>query len=426
MSLAEPSRVDLERVPVMTVLPADPERMAIGGIASFVRGFVKFAPHDFALSFVGVSPSREPWRWHEVELEGRQIAFLPVARADPRRRSRLPIALRFTAALLAHPRARRRLVPTDRAVVGFHRPATDLGLGRWSGPRWRVVHLSVQDLATPGSESRWRRGSKLLSAVERLSFRHMDRIYVVNEQVAGRYRRRYPDVADRIQFIPNWADPTIFHPVGDAERERLRTVLSAELGLPMDASLILFAARLEGQKDPLLLARAFGQLRASAPDAYLLVAGDGSLRQPMRAELTAAGVVDAVRFLGVVSRPRLAELMRGSDALAITSAFETGPTVGLEALACGLPVATTPVGEVARLVSSTGAGHTADDRSVAAVARSLAEVIHQRDALTVLAASAAAPFLADGVLGPFYEDNRRLAARLPGPVALPPRRMGDE
>ena len=59
---------------VVIVLPADPERMRIGGIASFVRTFVRFAPADFDLSLIGVSADRPAWRWGEVELEGRPIA----------------------------------------------------------------------------------------------------------------------------------------------------------------------------------------------------------------------------------------------------------------------------------------------------------------------------------------------------------------
>jgi glycosyltransferase involved in cell wall biosynthesis len=397
------------RVPVLTVLPADPEQMEIGGIASFVRGFVKFAPDDFELSFVGVSSTREAWTWHRLQLEGREIALLPVVRASARR-SRIPISLRFTAAMLTHPRARRRLVPADRYVAGFHRPATDLGLG--AGPRWRVVHLSVADLTTSGSESRWRKGALLLRALERRSFRRMDRIYVVNQRVAERYRREFPEIGERIEFISNWADPTIFKPVPAADRHRQRVAVRQELGLPRDAPIVLFAGRLEGQKDPLLLAKTFARLRSANASACLVVAGDGALMDAVCSELAASGALDVVRFVGIVSRERLAELMNASDALAITSAFETGPTVGLEALACGLPVVTTPVGEVAGLVAATGAGRATGDRDPTTVARALGGVLGEGDGLRAAAVAAATPFLADRVLRPFYEENRRLAARL--------------
>jgi hypothetical protein len=65
--------------------------MRIGGIATFVRGFVKHAPADFELSLVGVSASLSSWHWHDVALEGRRLAFLPVVRAGDQR-NRVPIA----------------------------------------------------------------------------------------------------------------------------------------------------------------------------------------------------------------------------------------------------------------------------------------------------------------------------------------------
>ena len=396
------------RVPVLTVLPADPEQMAIGGIASFVRGFTKFAPDDFELGFVGVSATRPLLRWHEVELEGRPVRFLPITRGGGARRSPVPIALRFTLASIANRGRIRELLGVEPWIGAFHRPGSDLLLPLRHGPRWRVVHLSVDDLATRGSESRWRRLSHLLDRLERRSFRAMDRVYVVNRAAADEYRRRFPEVADRVAFVPNWADPTIFRQLASAERGRVR----AELGVEAQAPVILFAGRLEGQKDPLLLADAFAQLRRKMPAAVLLVAGEGGLAVQMRELLVHRHAEDVIRFLGIVPRDRLAELMNAADVLAITSAFETGPTVGLEALACGLPVVTTPVGEVAAVVAETGSGRVTAGHSPEAVARALMEALPEAAALRPRALAAAEPYLADRVLGAIYDDNRRLAARL--------------
>lgn len=397
-----------QRVPVLTVLPADPEQMAIGGIASFVRGFVKFAPPEFDLAVLGVSDTRPLGRWSEIELEGRAVRLLPVTRGGGARRSRLPIALRFAVAVQARRAAIGRGLAGTGWIHAFHRPSSDIGLPVAPGRAWRVVHLSVADLTTRGSESRWRRLAPVLDRLEGASFRRMGRIFVVNRAVADAYRARFPDVAERIEFVPNWADPTIFRPRKRDVRARVR----GELGVSPDAPLVLFAGRLEGQKDPLLLADAFAQLRRRVPEAMLVVAGDGALREPMRALLEGRHrAADAIRFPGIVARGRIAELMAAADLLAITSAFETGPTVGLEALASGLPVVTTPVGEVARIVSATGAGRTtAVPRSPEALAHAMGEVIEAGPALRAVAVEAAAPYLADRVLAPLYDHNRRIAA----------------
>jgi glycosyltransferase involved in cell wall biosynthesis len=395
-------------VRLLILMPNDPERMRIGGIASFVRGFVKFAPPDFDLAFVGVTADRPLWQWRWIELEGRQLRFLPVAHGRPGVRSRVPVALRYAASLFLH----RDALRLDGWIASFHRPGTDLALRDAPMPMWRVVHLAVEDLSTTGSESRWRRLSGPLRVIERRAFRRMRRIYVVNEAVAERYRRRFPEVADRIHFLPNWADPTIFRPVDQQRRSELRSALAADLELPAESYLILFAGRLEGQKDPMLLARAFAAFRARHPAAVLLIAGEGSLEHQVRGELTSAAAIGAVRFVGTVPRERLAELMQASDTMLITSAFETGPTVGLEALACGLPVVTTAVGEVSRVVAGGGAGSVAPERSAEALAEGLSWNAGQpRDRLRDDAVAAAAPYLADRVLEELYDYNRGLAQR---------------
>jgi glycosyltransferase involved in cell wall biosynthesis len=272
------------------------------------------------------------------------------------------------------------------------------------------VHLAVEDLRTPGSESRWRHLSGPLASLERRAFRRMDRVYVVNEQVADAYRVRFPDVADRIRFLPNWADPTLFHPVDPDARAALRGSVAADVQDAVDGPLLLYAGRLEGQKDPLLLADGFAAHAASSPTTRLLIAGEGSLETQVRSRLAATGAERRVHFLGPVPRTRLADLMRAADAMVITSAFETGPTVGLEALACGLPVVTTPVGQVARVVADGGAGAVIQSRTAAQLAAAIGQVTGQPDdRLRQAAVAASRPYLADRVLEELYAYNRALA-----------------
>jgi glycosyltransferase involved in cell wall biosynthesis len=392
-------------VRTLLVLPADPESMRIGGIASFIRGFVKFAPADFEIGIVGVSSTRPLGRWQRVELEGRPVTFMPVSRGRAESRARVPIALGFVAGLI---RNRRRLRVGDR-IMSFHRPGTDLPFVFTRARKWRVVHLSVQDLTTTGSESRWRMIPSLLAAIERLAFRRMDRIYVVNELVADDYRARFPEVADRIRYLPNWADPTIFSMQPEDARVSTRLAIATELQLSPTGPLLLFAGRLEGQKNPRLLAATFAELRSLRPSAHLIVAGDGSLEATLRETLSSLGVSDAVRFVGTVSRPRLAQLMNACDVQVITSLYETGPTVGFESLACGLPIATTNVGQVARLVNAGGAGRVVDAHSATALSRAIEWIVDQpADRLRTAATATAAPFLADRVLSEIYDYSRAL------------------
>lgn len=383
------------------VLPADPQEMSIGGIASFVRSFVKFAPPDFEIRMVGVSPSLPPRAWSEVELEGRRIGFYPATRASTTARARVPLALRFSGALLRHG------VPPEVAgsVIQFHRPGTDLAFRNVPARRLRVVHLSTADLTHASSESRWRRLGGWLGRMEHASFRRMDAILVVNREVADAYRRRWPDLADRIAFVPNFYDDTIFRPPPDPAATAAAG--RATLAVGPEARVVLFAGRLESQKQPLLMLEAFARAAATDPHLVLAVAGDGSLLPAVQAAVERLGLDDRVRLLGTTPRTRMPELMGVASALLISSGFETGPTVGYEALAMGLPVVTTPVGTVAELVAQHGAGAVAASHDAPALSDALLAVLRGDAAeLRDAALRAAEPYAASAVLAPVYEEHR--------------------
>lgn len=389
------------------VLPADPAEMSIGGIASFVRAFVRFAPDDLGLAMVGVSEQLPVRRWTTIQLEGRPVAFYPALRATTTRRTRVPLSLRFAASLLIHG-------PPDgieKSILQFHRPGTDLPFRRAGRKRLRVVHLTTDDLTQPGGESRWRlAGRPLLQAVEHASLRQMHRIVVVNAVAAEAYRARWPDVAGRIRFLPNFYDDRIFAPVGFDERAQMRVHTLEALGLPPGSRLVVFAGRLDGQKDPLLMVDAFARLRERAPDVALVVVGAGALEQTVANRITERSLGGAARILGRQPREKVNELLNAASVLVITSRYETGPTIGYEALATGLPIVTTPVGEIARIVGESGAGRVAADRRPETIAEAMRETLDADEGdMRRRSVAAASPFAASAVLDPIYEWHRRTA-----------------
>jgi glycosyltransferase involved in cell wall biosynthesis len=105
---------------------------------------------------------------------------------------------------------------------------------------------------------------------------------------------------------------------------------------------VLAVARLEPQKNPVLLAEAVAGLGF---EARLLLAGDGSLRPALEGRLR-------VELLGV--RSDVAELLRCADVFALASDYEGHPIALMEAMAAGLPVVATAVGGVPEIVGDAG------------------------------------------------------------------------
>jgi glycosyltransferase involved in cell wall biosynthesis len=126
---------------------------------------------------------------------------------------------------------------------------------------------------------------------------------------------------------------------------------------------ILWIGRLERQKDPLLALDVIAATKA----VHLTMLGEGSLRPAVERRIKALGLQDRVTLHGHVAaiEPFLAE----ADALLITSRYEGGPAVAVEALAQGLPVVSTDCSfllhdltatpEVGRIVSSRDPGRLA-------------------------------------------------------------------
>jgi glycosyltransferase involved in cell wall biosynthesis len=106
-------------------------------------------------------------------------------------------------------------------------------------------------------------------------------------------------------------------------------------------------AALRPEKNLARLIRAFAA--CGARGARLVICGDGPERAALEKAAVANGVADRVVFTGYLARPELA--LAGFDVFAMSSATEQMPYALLEAMAAGLPVVATDVGDIKSIVS---------------------------------------------------------------------------
>ncbi|CAM3441391.1 glycosyltransferase family 4 protein [Polaromonas hydrogenivorans] len=399
----------MKPVHVRAFYPADPVGVVPGGVDTFLRGILKYAPDDLRFSLVGMTTdeaARPCGRWTRCQLGQREFDFFPVVRvADAGQRSRIPLSLRYTAATAL--RLRELRVGFD--VFEFHRIEPVLLFLSDARPKNAFFHQDMAVIRSDKADIVWRHMPGLYFSIERRAVNALSSAWCVRQEGVRAMHARYPSQAEAIRFVPTWVDTEVFSPLDDAARQALRMRLAAELGLDAGSAWVISVGRLDSQKDPELMLAAVARLVAQGSDLTWLVVGDGVLRAGLERRVADAGLQMRVRFLGLKAPAQIADLMRAADVFALSSAYEGMPMAALEALGSGLPVATTDVGEVRQVVRPGLNGSISADRSEEGFAACLAEVLAQRESYRgEPAVQAIKPFQPAKVLAPVFDTYRQL------------------
>jgi glycosyltransferase involved in cell wall biosynthesis len=190
--------------------------------------------------------------------------------------------------------------------------------------------------------------------------------------------------ADRVRLIWNGAPLDEFAPRG---RER-RLAVRRELGLPADALVVGTIGRLNAQKGHRYLVDAVARVFAAAPDARLVIAGDGDQDAALRAQADALGIAPRVLFTG--HRTDVPALLEAFDVFCISSTYEGTPLTLFEAMAAGKPIVSTAVDGCREVLEDGRTGLLVPARDPEALARALTRVLGEPALRESLAAAARA------------------------------------
>jgi glycosyltransferase involved in cell wall biosynthesis len=149
--------------------------------------------------------------------------------------------------------------------------------------------------------------------------------------------------APRLLYVPNGVDCDRFtvtaHP----------TYLASAGILNSDIPLVGTVARLSPEKNLHRLVDAFAMLVRDGRRALLVIVGDGPERDSLTEHVRAKGLESFVVFTGKYTHPE--RLLPHLSVFALSSDTEQMPLSVLEAMAAGVPIAATDVGDVREMLS---------------------------------------------------------------------------
>jgi glycosyltransferase involved in cell wall biosynthesis len=159
-----------------------------------------------------------------------------------------------------------------------------------------------------------------------------------------------------IEVIPNGLQIDF----SEAEVQAMRQELRADLGLGPEVFVVGFLGRFAEVKNPAMVLEAFYKFVISirhnpAEQVKLLMVGDGPLKHELEQKTKALGIESMVLFPG--ERTDSLRWLSAMDILVNSSTSEGMSQAILEAMALGVPLVVTDVGDSRRLIQGDSVGH---------------------------------------------------------------------
>jgi glycosyltransferase involved in cell wall biosynthesis len=164
---------------------------------------------------------------------------------------------------------------------------------------------------------------------------------------------------DRVQFIPNGVDVRRYPPADGTN----------------DPPRVLFAGYLTPRKGVLDLLHASALLQEAGTGHDLVLVGGTPTEGADAEEQVRQAAIPGARFVGPVPHEAMPEHYRAADVFCLPSWWEAMPMSVLEAMAAGLPVVASAVGEIPRLVQDGVTGVLVPPKHPAALAQALGSLL---------------------------------------------------
>ena len=261
----------------------------------------------------------------------------------------------------------------------------DLVYGGWLAFPLRYLFGYKLVIYVHGEEVTTQDGGGLFDAWRPRFLRHAHAVVAVSSFTRDAMVRLMRTDPARIALIPNGVDTGRFKP------QAPKPDAAAKLGVT-GRRVILSVGRLVARKGADHLIAAMPAILKAAPDAHLLIAGEGPLRATLEKLIRETNLSSRITLLGEVGDGDLAGLYALADIFALPNRqMPDGDTEGfglvfLEANACGKPVVSGRAGGVVDAVTDGVNGLAVDGNDIGAIAAAVIRLLQDPQLYRELAA----------------------------------------
>ncbi len=209
------------------------------------------------------------------------------------------------------------------------------------------------------------------------------RVICTSEFMAGEVKNSFQAPADKVSIVPNGVDAAPFDALEKENLEKFR----ARWATP-DERIIFNVGRVVHEKGAAVLLDAAPRVLAEFPRAKFIVAGTGSLVEPLKIRAAEMGIADRFVLTGFIADAERNRLLKVADAAVFPSLYEPFGIVALEAMAAKCPVVVSEIGGLREVVRHAETGITVYPDNAESLAWGILHTLQHRDWARARAANA--------------------------------------
>lgn len=177
---------------------------------------------------------------------------------------------------------------------------------------------------------------------------------------------------NRIEIVPNGVD---FRRVRNIVENTRNKNFWKNMEIPDNRKILIYAGRLTKMKGLIDLILAFRQVHKSNKDSFLLIIGDGPLKNSLVTLINNYGLRGSCKIVAQTTNYNLLRYLANAHIFVLPSYAEGMPTVLLEAMAAEVPVIATNVGDIEDIVIHKETGLIVQPGNIQQLANSILEVL---------------------------------------------------